>query len=102
MAWYAYIAYLVAGFSLANSVPHFVAGISGARFQSPFASPPGEGESSAVVNVLWGLGNFAVGYILVTAVGDFSAGLTIDSLVVFAGALASGILGARHFSKVRN
>ena len=29
MAWYAYIAYFVAGFALANSVPHFVAGISG-------------------------------------------------------------------------
>jgi hypothetical protein len=102
MAWYAYIAYFVAGFAFANSVPHFVAGISGARFQSPFADPPGHGESSSEINVLWGLGNFAVGYLLVTAVGDFSAGLTIDSLLVFAGALASGIFAAKHFSKVRS
>lgn len=102
MEWYVYIAYLVAGFALSNSVPHFVAGISGASFQTPFADPPGEGESSAVVNVLWGFGNFVVGYILVTSVGDFSPGLTIDSLLVLAGALASGILGGKHFSKVRN
>lgn len=102
MAWYVYIAYFVAGFALANSVPHFVAGISGARFQSPFADPPGKGESSAQVNVLFGLGNFVVGYLLVTAVGDFTPGLTIDSLIVFLGILVSGILGSRHFASVRN
>ena len=102
MPWYVYIAYFVAGFGLSNSVPHFVAGISGARFQSPFADPPGKGESSAVVNVLWGFGNFAVGYILVTSLGDFKPGLTVDSLLVLSGALLSGILGARHFSSVRN
>jgi len=102
MAWYAYIAYFVAGFALANSVPHFVAGISGAKFQSPFANPPGEGESSPQINVLWGLGNFVVGYLLVTAVGDFQTGLTVDSLIVFIGILVSGILGGTHFAKVRN
>ena len=54
MAWYVYLAYFVAGLFLANGVPHFVNGISGRKFQSPFASPPTVGESSALVNVIGG------------------------------------------------
>ncbi|GAG09391.1 unnamed protein product, partial [marine sediment metagenome] len=49
MAWYAYLAYFFAGVFLANGVPHFVHGISGKKFQSPFASPPAVGESSPLV-----------------------------------------------------
>ena len=39
-----YIAHFFAGFFLVNGVPHFVQGISGNSFQSPFARPPGVGE----------------------------------------------------------
>jgi len=52
MAWYAYVAYFFAGVFLANGVPHFVQGISGKKFPSPFSSPPGRGESPPLVNVL--------------------------------------------------
>lgn len=69
MRWYHYIAYFVAGAFLANAIPHFVNGISGNAFQSPFASPPGIGLSSSTVNVLWGFFNFAIGYLLVFRVG---------------------------------
>ncbi len=55
MRWYHYIAYFFGGAFLANSLPHLGNGISGRAFQSPFASPPGEGLSSSTVNVLWGL-----------------------------------------------
>ena len=44
--------------------PHFVQGISGNWFQSPFAKPPGVGESSPVINVVWGFGNLAAGAVL--------------------------------------
>ncbi len=54
MRWYHYVAYFFGGAFLANAVPHFVNGVSGNPFQSPFASPPGEGLSSSTVNVLWG------------------------------------------------
>src|SRR4030081_2102095 len=57
MAWYVCIAWFFAGAFLANAIPHTVQGICGNRFQTPFASPPGVGESSAVVNVIWGLAN---------------------------------------------
>jgi hypothetical protein len=101
MLWYVSIAHFAAGAFLANGVPHFVNGISGHRFQSPFASPPGVGESSPVVNVIWGMANFVAGYTLVSAVGEFSAGLTLDALTLGLGALLVGIGLAAHFGRVR-
>lgn len=67
MPWYYYVAHFFAGVFLANGVPHFVHGISGNKFQSPFASPPGVGESSAIVNVVWGWFNFVIAGALVFA-----------------------------------
>ena len=49
LPWYVYLMQFVAGLFLANGVPHFVQGISGHWFETPFASPPGVGESSPVV-----------------------------------------------------
>src|SRR6202041_1348129 len=71
MRWYHYVAYFFGGAFLANAVPHFVSGVTGHPFQSPFASPPGEGLSSSTVNVLWGFFNLVVGYLLVCRVGSF-------------------------------
>ncbi len=101
MSWYVYLAHFAAGLVLANAVPHFVHGISGERFQSPFASPPGVGESSPLVNVLWGMANLVIGYTLLFGVGDFAAGLSADSLAVALGILATGVGLALHFGKVR-
>ncbi len=102
MEWYEYIAYFFAGGLLANGVPHFVNGISGKRFQSPFASPPGVGESSAVVNAIWGLFNFSAGYVLIFGVGDFVLGVNRGALMVAVGALVTCIFLAVHFQRVRN
>ncbi|HEX4612361.1 MAG TPA: hypothetical protein VH092_29470 [Urbifossiella sp.] len=71
MRWYHAVSYFFGGAFLANTIPHLVAGVSGSPFQSPFASPPGEGLSSAVVNTLWGLGNLAAAYLLTVRVGRF-------------------------------
>lgn len=97
MAWYIYIAHFAAGIFLANGVPHFVNGISGRRFQSPFASPPAVGQSPPRVNVLWGTANFLIGYLLLYGVGDFRPGLTIDALVVGLGALLTALGLSWHF-----
>lgn len=99
--WYVYLVYFVAGLFLANGVPHFVNGISGRKFQSPFASPPGVGESSALVNVIWGLVSFVIGFVLVRGVGDFKCGFTLEVLMVTLGALVAAIGLAWHFSRVR-
>ena len=102
MVWYYYLAYFLAGFFLVNGVPHFLHGISGERFQSPFASPPGRGESSPVVNVIWGLINFFFGWALIWGVGDFAFGLTRATFMVGLGALVTAVFLAIYFEAVRN
>ena len=64
LKWYHYLAGFFAGVFLTNAVPHFVNGISGNAFPTPFANPPGQGLSSPLTNVLWALFNLLVGYIL--------------------------------------
>jgi hypothetical protein len=101
MAWYEYLAYFAAGALLVNGVPHFVNGISGKWFQSPFASPPGVGESPPLVNVLWGLANFAAGAALVFGVGHFRFDLNRAVMMVGLGGLAASVLLALYFGRVR-
>ena len=69
MDWLHDAAYLFGGAFLANAVPHFVSGMMGRPFQSPFAKPSGQGLSSSTVNVLWGFANFVVAYLLIARVG---------------------------------
>ena len=90
------------GGTLANGIPHFINGISGNRFQSPFASPPTIGESSPTVNVLWGIFNLVAGALLVFGIGDFTPGINADTGVTVLGAVLASILLSLHFGKVRN
>ena len=59
--WYVYVSRFLAGALLVNAMPHFVSGVQGRPFPSPFASPPGKGLSSPVVNVSWGSANGVAG-----------------------------------------
>jgi hypothetical protein len=99
MNWLPLISYFFGGAFLANAVPHFVSGMMGRPFQSPFAKPPGKGLSSSLVNVLWGLFNAAVGYLLVVRVGNFDLRANLHVLVLAAGALLIAISSARHFGQ---
>jgi hypothetical protein len=100
MAWYWYLLEFLSGAFLANGVPHFVQGISGAPFQSPFAKPPGVGESSPLSNVLWGFGNLLAGVLLLHY---FCPGIAVAGWIAFgAGALAMAIQLSVHFGKVRS
>jgi hypothetical protein len=91
--------YFVGGAFLANAVPHFVSGVMGKPFQSPFAKPPGQGLSSSTVNVLWGSLNLVVGYVLVCRVGDFGLRITSDVTALGLGILLIGLLSARLFGR---
>ncbi len=42
-----YASYFLGGAFLTNAVPHFVSGVTGHPFQSPFAKPHGQGLSSS-------------------------------------------------------
>src|SRR4051812_8210625 len=99
MRWYHALAYFVGGLFLVNAVPHFVAGICGSPFQSPFASPPGEGLSSSTVNVLWGAFNFAVAYVLLLRVGKLDIRQTKHLLPFVVGALLASVILARAFGR---
>ena len=99
MRWYHYLAYFFGGAFLANSLPHICNGISGHAFQSPFASPSGVGLSSATVNVLWGLLNLAVAYVLVCRVGSFNLRNTRHALVLGAGILLMSLMLAHVFGR---
>lgn len=101
MAWYFYLAEFVSGLLLANGVPHFVQGISGENFQSPFASPPGVGESSPLVNVVWGFANIAIGFALLRSFEPQGSGSFAGWIAVGIGVLLIGVLLSRHFGRVR-
>jgi hypothetical protein len=99
MRWYHYVAYFFGGAFLANSVPHLGNGVSGHAFQSPFATPPGVGLSSSLVNVLWGFFNLAIGYLLVCRVGSFNLRKTGHVLVFGAGILGMSVMLAHSFAR---
>jgi hypothetical protein len=98
--WYHDVAYFFGGVFLANAIPHLVNGMSGNPFQSPFASPPGKGLSSSTVNVLWGMFNLAVAYVLVARVGRFDLGRTRHVVVLALGAFLISLMLARHFGEL--
>jgi hypothetical protein len=100
MAWYRYVAYFFGGALLVNAVPHFTNGVSGRPFPTSFASPPGEGQSSPTVNVLWGTLNLAVAYLLVCHVGEFHVRRIPNVLALGAGGMLMGIQLARWFGSV--
>jgi hypothetical protein len=101
MHWYDYLAHFFAGAFLANGVPHFVQGICGNKFQTPFATPRGVGESSALVNVIWGWFNFIVGGALLRIFFPPLPPPAV-SLATLAGVLVMAVWLSNHFSKVRS
>jgi hypothetical protein len=99
MAWYHFIAYFFGGVFLTNAIPHYVMGLTGRKFPSPFSVPPGKGESSAKVNVIWALGNIAVGFLLLQA-GNFTLGLTGATLAFAIGVGAMSLFLVKHFGEI--
>ena len=102
MAWLLYLSYFAAGLFLVNGIPHFVQGVSGNYFQSPFASPPGVGESPPVINVFWGLANFTIGLLLLLAFEKPDLSRWQDITPFVAGCLLAALITSFHFGRVRN
>ena len=96
MEWYNYLAAFFAGAFLSNAIPHFVKGVCGDKFPSPFSKPPGKGLSSAPINVIWGLFNIAVGFLLIKA-SKVTAGDTVLLIVFFAGFVVMGLMLSSNF-----
>src|ERR1700753_3316878 len=99
MEWLHDLSYFAGGAVLTNAIPHVVSGAMGRPFQSPFATPPGQGLSSSTVNVAWGFLNLAIGYLLVCRVGDFSLRDTKDVVALGCGMFVLSIVMARQFGR---
>lgn len=99
MKWYHFLAYFLGGAFLTNAIPHFVMGLTGHPFQSPFATPSGEGLSSAAINVLWGYLNAVIAYLLLVRVGNFELRKTTHALAAGLGVLLMGIMLAHAFGR---
>ncbi len=98
MEWYNYLSCFFAGAFLTNSIPHFIHGLSGDRFPTPFAKPPGKGLSLAPVNALWAIFNIAIGFTLFVK-GYISIDVPLTWVLFFAGATIMSLMLSNTFQK---
>ncbi len=63
----------LAGLFLTNGVPHFVLGSAGQKHMTPFAK-----DSTALINVVWGFVNFALGLLFMNLTG-----VKLDGFILF-------------------
>ena len=99
MNWLHDMSYFFGGAFLSNAIPHFVSGVLGRPFQTPFAKPSGEGLSSSTVNVLWGFANFVIAYLLIARVGNFDLHAVDHVIAAGVGVLLMGVVSARSFGR---
>ena len=100
MTWLHDLAYFFGGAFLANALPHYISGLMGRAFQSPFAKPPGVGLSSSLVNVLWGFVNLVVAYLLLAQVGSFDIHALDNAAAAGLGMLLMAVFAAQTFGRL--
>lgn len=101
MDWIQLLKFFFAGVFLTNAIPHFVQGISGKQFQSPFAKPPGVGLSSAMVNVFWAWANIFIGvYLGFSQSSPFASADNASAFIT--GAIVVSVILAWHFGRINS
>ena len=101
MEIYILIILFFVGVFITNSIPHFVNGVSGRKFPTPFAHPRGIGLSSPLVNVIWGFSNIIIACLLFNLIGVIKIGLNFESLALFLGAFCISYISAKHFGALK-
>ena len=99
MNWSHEIAWFFGGIFLTNALPHWLSGLMGRPFQTPFAKPSGEGLSSSRVNILWGFANLVIAYLLLVRVGSLDPHSWGDIAAPALGSLLIALFSARHFGR---
>jgi len=94
LPWIAYIAHFIAAAFLTDGIPHFVNGVSGRPFRTPFAK-----LGSPTANVVWGWVNFLIAFLLFANIGPLYIGSLGDTIFVAVGMLVTGIVLARIFER---
>ena len=95
-----YVLLILAGAFGCNGIPHTVAGLQGRLFPTPFAKPPGVGNSPPLVNFAWGSANLLLGLIIGARRAPRAAPIPAI-LAGAAGFVATGAYLSRHFGEVR-
>jgi hypothetical protein len=89
--WWHFLVAFPAAALLVNGIPHFVQGISGKPFPSPFTGGPPNNDVPWR-NVLWGSGNMIVGAVLLWLIRDGLGNFVlVTELVVIAVACAAAL-----------
>ncbi|MBN9388252.1 MAG: hypothetical protein J0I20_09395 [Chloroflexi bacterium] len=100
MEWLYHVAYFFGGLFLTNAIPHFVTGLMGRPFQTPFAHPSGVGLSTSTLNVVWAFINLVLGYVLVCQVGNFDLRSWADAITLGLALLLGGLFTAWNFGRI--
>jgi len=87
------------GALLCNCIPHLGSGLRGVPFPTPFARPRGVGDSSPVVNSLWGFLNLVTALFL-AARHPVALAFGTDLIVLLAGFLVMSLYLSLHFGRV--
>jgi len=97
--WYHYLFAFIAGGLLINVLPHFINGVSGRPFPSPFSDPPGIGLSSPTQNITWAAINFliAIAFIYYGKLNQRHRSVAIS---YFLGGLAMAFYLANYFGEL--
>ncbi len=101
MEWYNYLTSFLAGMFFANVIPHYVKGVTGESFPTPFAKPPGKGLSSPMSNIIWALVNLVIGF-LFFKFSRISSDNELAVILFFIGIGMISIHSAKNFSKKEN
>jgi hypothetical protein len=101
MTWQDCMAYFLGGMFLANFTPHFIAGVAGRAFHTPFAKPPFRGLSSPVVNILWSLFNLGVAYLLLVVVGGLELHQVAEAAITASGFGLMSLFVARSVTRMQ-
>jgi len=99
MEWYNYLAAFFAGAFLSNAIPHFIKGVAGDKFTTPFAKPPGKGLSPAYINVLWAGFNIIIGYLLLVHSKIRTENDHTGKLVFFVGVMVMALILSKNFTQ---
>ena len=97
MEWYHYFNGFFVGVFLSNSIPHFVKGICGDKFPTPFAKPHGRGLSSPTLNVAWALLNMVIAY-LFFRFSRLSLQDNLSSITFFVGFAIMSLISSKGFA----
>jgi hypothetical protein len=95
-----YVSLFFAGAFLCNGIPHLCSGLMGRPFPTPFAKPRGVGDSSPLVNFLWGFFNLLVGSYLLSR-HELAVGVNPELATLIFGALVLGTHLSLHFGRVQ-